>query len=340
MATGKTSSESEDTATVEQMANLSSVPKEQKDDNAARSKKHEVEIAELKAEILRLHASQQVQTGSPQVGIGQAEQNAQAAYQQGIHDVQVEAALEVDKAAEQRTGTRSSIRIPEPQTYIGQKDDTTVDDWIERMKDYLLLHYELGSRFSHPAQIKIVATYLRKDALKAYETRKRLAIIDPSKAINTVDALFSWLQQMFYDFNAEESNLFKYKKLRQITSVAQYAYELLALADKLVERPTDYSLKHRFKDGLKPEIRARMTVVPKFMQPEDLMQYMEMADSVDRQFMSEKVQFNRQRNWAKGDSGIAVDEKFNNVVMRKVGPIPEKDTPEWQMYCRNGNLCY
>ncbi|CCG85066.1 protein of unknown function, partial [Taphrina deformans PYCC 5710] len=82
MATGKTSSESEDTATVEQMANLSSVPKEQKDDNAARSKKHEVEIAELKAEILRLHASQQAQTGSPQVGIGQAEQNAQAAYQQ------------------------------------------------------------------------------------------------------------------------------------------------------------------------------------------------------------------------------------------------------------------
>lgn len=282
----------------------------------------------------------------------QLQDQAQSAVNEQVETLRKEAVQEVDLAASQKAGFRNiSLKLDKPEKYNGARTEDAVDNFVKEMRSFLLYQYETGSRLTQEAQLLFIGHCLTGQAKSAWETRQRLKDHGHNTAVKTVDECFHWLQVTFRPFDYKEKRQERYVKCKQTNSVADYAYELLDLADKLEHRPHDDDIKFQFKQGLKDSVKTQLALAA--YQPTELIPFIEFVAELDKQYYNAKVNLNKSRRAGYESGGRAIanpnsvnygnsrfsgGERVTAVVNKSL--VPSKGTYQWKEYCRNERRCF
>ncbi|KAL8737361.1 MAG: hypothetical protein Q9190_008117 [Brigantiaea leucoxantha] len=158
----------------------------------------------------------------------------------------------------------SSVRIPQPQRFLGVREGPKVLEWAHQAATYL----RVAGLYNDPQGVWHISNFFEGDA--AFD---RGLIAPPVHW----EGLKGVLIGQFQIFNHETDVRDRYSALRQTTSVSAYITKFRAL---VVEFPgeSEQNQVYQFLKGLKPEIQARTRT----HKPATLNIAMDIADEADR----------------------------------------------------------
>jgi hypothetical protein len=153
-----------------------------------------------------------------------------------------------ERASKQETNGLFKPRLPEPDTYKGDRTAGAVDSWVRTMGRYLEFStLDPGSQWVSYAVMK-----LRGDAEEWWETRRLQS-----------DETISWekfrdlITREFRPVGAEDAARDRLADLRQTGSVEEYVAQFRRLRIQL-PLMQDYEARDRFIRGLNPGIRSQV----------------------------------------------------------------------------------
>lgn len=212
-------------------------------------------IRVLEAELQHLRAT----AGGAYVGLGEQ-----------IGDAQRNAATAAQVATSAKTST---IRIPQPQRFKGNREGPKVLEWAHQATTYL----KAAGMDQGTAGVWHISNFFDSDA--AVWWRLQCDRFDRGELMAPTDwnQLKSALISQFQIFNHETDIRDQYSSLRQTASVSAYITKFRSLVVELPNEPEDHKI-YQFLKGLKPEIQARTRT----HKPKTLGAAMDIADEADR----------------------------------------------------------
>ncbi|SLM39534.1 hypothetical protein LPUS_10094 [Lasallia pustulata] len=176
-----------------------------------------------------------------------------------------------------------TLKLAQPSRYDGKQDDNACEDWITEMREYIEYYAHRGHFRDESKKIMLAGGYLKDQARRLWSVRKKLSDEAPMGSSHKIDSLnhfFDVIRHACKEVNGQERIRADYNTLRQHSSVSDYAYDLLGLADQLVSKPPDSEVLERFKVGLQPHVQDRLA--EKLDLPTELFAYINLADRIDR----------------------------------------------------------
>jgi hypothetical protein len=144
------------------------------------------------------------------------------------------------------------VRAPVPETFDGRKTKE-VRPWLNRVRDILSM---TGFNLDGPDSVRYAATYLTGAAHSWFESERARAAYGEEEyaGFGTFKEFADALAQRMGDPQPDDKARAALRKLRQLTSVKQYADQFQQLITHLPQRDA-MDLRFDFISGLKPRIQ-------------------------------------------------------------------------------------
>lgn len=158
--------------------------------------------------------------------------------------------------------------------------------WIENIEQWFShRHMLLGDPFTEIQRIIIAAAALEGDAKAWYLSISR----DPELFNQSGLFLRGWdvfaklLTNTFSDLRTQEQRRLRFDSLKQKKDALAFYNAIQRYRRWLEPPPTDLDCLRTFKYGLRPDILARIDILPDEQQPRDFLQYVLYASKMERQ---------------------------------------------------------
>jgi len=242
--------------------------------------------------------------------------------------------------------------IEKPPKYDGRRDNDACEMWLQRVR-YWFDCLETIQRvlLDQDQRVAMASGLLTGPAMSWFlVTLPKNKPDDETALWGNFDEWAALLESHFGDIRTQERRRDSFDSLTQRKSVLEFYNLILAKELYLDPRPTEADCLRLFKRGLKPEIRARIEVLPDDALPLDLAGYVQYA--MKRELELDK---NRQRTIAlrplaprpshQSSAILAPRDGDGDTIMtldalRPGRTATKAETDKFVRDCRERNLCF